>query len=402
MAAPGGLTNTAGFFVSSLFAFIGGHVMNYSVILYSQDVLGSSALAGFAFFLCFFPPLLLGLYAGVLCDRHSTKHIIAAAQGVFMLSAVCLLLMPWLALSGAAARACILLSGLLNGVAWSFIAPARLASLARLVPAQQLAQTSVYFNLVIMVGFGAAPVCIGLSNQHFGWPATFALALLLFTLAQLSLPWVRMRPVVAGIRRRAMREFGAALAAIRAQALLGQLLFIGLCVFLTMGPIQVAWPRFALEQLGLDEARRGYYLGSLALALIVGGALAGGLRSHLANGRAILVSVGLIGLSVLLMPVWPTPAGALLLIILAGTVAGFGVSLIVAGLQTHAPDAMRGRILSLYTICSQVGPALAGLACGVLSDVLGAAGALAVAGAGILALGLLGGCCLSALRHFRH
>lgn len=398
--AEGTGRNTGAFFLSSLFAFVGGHVMNYSVILYSQDVLGSSALAGLAFFLCFFPPLLLGLYAGVLCDRHSTKTIIALAQGVFMLGALCLLALRLFAVEPPLARELILLAGGLNGIAWSFIAPARYASLGRLVAPSRLGQVSVLFNLIVMVGFGAAPVLIGLTTQALGWTATFATGLGLFVLAQITLPPVRMWWSAPATRRTVAHEFRAGIRYLRQTPLLGQLLAISLAVFLTMGPIQVVWPRFARSVLQLDDAHRGLYLGMLALALIAGGALAGLLRSRVHNGHGILGGTVLLGVALLAMPAFDQGSGPLSLIAAAGVVAGLVVSLIVAGLQTHTDASMRGRILSYYTIGSQVGPASAGLASGLIADAFGVTAGLQVGGAVVAGLGVLAALGLARLRSF--
>ncbi|MEO8839876.1 MAG: hypothetical protein ABI351_14330, partial [Herbaspirillum sp.] len=63
------------FYLSCLLAFTGGHMVNYSVIIYAQEVLQSDLLSGVGFSLCFGPPLILGWYAGVLCDRHAPVHI---------------------------------------------------------------------------------------------------------------------------------------------------------------------------------------------------------------------------------------------------------------------------------------------------------------------------------------
>ncbi|MDO9167387.1 MAG: hypothetical protein Q7U13_14900, partial [Rhodoferax sp.] len=63
------------FFTSCLLSFTGGHMVNYSVIIYAQEVLGSDVLSGLGFALCFGPPLVLGWYAGVLCDRLAPTRI---------------------------------------------------------------------------------------------------------------------------------------------------------------------------------------------------------------------------------------------------------------------------------------------------------------------------------------
>ena len=52
------------FFISCLAGFLAGHLTNYTVILFAQDVWQRDALAGAGFALCFGVPLLLGWPAG--------------------------------------------------------------------------------------------------------------------------------------------------------------------------------------------------------------------------------------------------------------------------------------------------------------------------------------------------
>ena len=89
------------FYLSCLTAFSAGHMVNYSVIIYAQEVIGSDLLSGIGFGLCFGPPIVLGWYAGVLCDRLAPGRLIQAAQAVFMVAAALL----WLADAQVAAAA---------------------------------------------------------------------------------------------------------------------------------------------------------------------------------------------------------------------------------------------------------------------------------------------------------
>ena len=74
------------FFLSCLAGFLAGHLTNYSVILFAQDVWGMDALAGAGFALCFGVPLLLGWPAGAWCDQHSPQRIAQFAHGAFLLA----------------------------------------------------------------------------------------------------------------------------------------------------------------------------------------------------------------------------------------------------------------------------------------------------------------------------
>ena len=49
-----------------------------------------------------------------------------------------------------------------------------------------------------------------------------------------------------------------------------------------------------------------------------------------------------------------------------GVLGGMVISLVVSGIQVQAPPALRGRVMSMYAITSQVLPALSGVAAGVL------------------------------------
>ena len=85
-----------------------------------------------------------------------------------------------------------------------------------------------------------------------------------------------------------------------------------------------------------------------------------------------------------------------------GVAGGFALSLIVAGIQVHSEEAVRGRVLATYTVISQVIPAASGLAAGVLSQWLGARLALVLCGSTIALVTLANATWMRALRSARH
>ena len=80
------------FYLSCLLAFTAGHMVNYTVILYLQEKVGSDLLSGIGFGLSFGTSILFGWFAGVLCDRISPTRVIHAAQALFLL---CLMGLLW-------------------------------------------------------------------------------------------------------------------------------------------------------------------------------------------------------------------------------------------------------------------------------------------------------------------
>lgn len=375
----------AWFLASCLCAFTAGHMINYSVILFAQDMLGSAWLSGLGLGLCFGPPLLLGWFAGVLCDRLAPGRVIQAAQGVFALAAAAL----WLTQArGSAGAPTLLLAAACAGVAWSFASPARMAALAQIVPAAQLKGSSVLFNVFVMLGFGLGPLMIALLKRSGGWPLVVQGIVLLVALASALLLPVRTQRGQAH-RQSVAAEVREGLHAVRSRPLLLQLMLVAMAGYLAMGPMQVLLPKLASAQLGLAELQRGLLLGSLALSLILGGVLAMLIGPRVRHGAAIFVATLGAGAALALLGSAHAVGAALALLAAVGMLGGMGLSLIVAGIQAEAPEAVRGRVLSMYTIISQVVPAASGVLAGALVQAYGVGVALWVCGGTLVALMLI-------------
>lgn len=388
------------FFTSCLLSFTGGHMVNYSVIIYAQEVLGSDVLSGLGFALCFGPPLVLGWYAGVLCDRLAPTRIIHVGQFSLLASAVVLALGHWLVEGPALRIASVLAAALMAGVGWSFVAPARMTALAQIVTPQKLPRAALVLNLLVMTGFGLGPMAISVLRIAGGWPTVFLVMAVLFVLSSLCLLAV---PSAASHKphRPVLDEVFEGLRAVRASPLLSQLLLAAIFGYLMMGPMQVMLPKFARQVLALPEFARGAFLGALAPALIVGGVLAMLVARRLANGPAIFAATLFAGLCFGAIGLTQSPSLATFFLVLAGTSGGMGISLIVASIQAQAQDSVRGRVLAMYTIISQVVPAASGLVSGVLVYWMGAAQAIAVTGVAIATLALVNAGWMHALRRYR-
>ena len=388
------------FYLSCLSAFSAGHMVNYSVIIYAQEVIGSDLLSGIGFGLCFGPPLVLGWYAGVLCDRLAPGRLIQAAQAVFVVAAALL----WLAdaqFAAAAARVTLLVvAAALAGVGWSFVAPARMATMGQIAGAAEIKAASVIFNLLVMLGFGLGPLLIALARSRLGWPGVFGTAIALFALSSASLLAVPTHaskrphePVGVEIRQ--------GLDAVRANALLLQLMVASMVGYLAMGPMTVLLPKLAATTLALGEVERGTFLGTLALSLIAGGLVALALARRAHHGRTILAATVLAGVLLGALGATRSAAVAVALLCGVGVAGGLALSLVVAGIQAHAPEATRGRVVSMYTIISQVVPALSGVAAGALVQAFGVGVALLACGATLALAMLVNAAWMTALRGHR-
>lgn len=360
------------FYVSCFFAFVAGHTMNYSAILYSLEMFDSSAVAGIAYGLCFGPPLILGWVAGAYIDRYGAKNMLLLGQCFFLIASMGILPLSLFIQtldtpSFFTLVSFLLLHGII-GCAWAFVAPARMAVLAQYVQHERLHQATILFNLLIMVGFGIAPVLLTWVLATWDWKGVYTMALSMFLISTTLLAKAPQHVRIGAKVKSMKEEWRACFAMIKAEPILIQLLIAAMIGYLAMGPLQVLLPQIAQQYLGLDALGQGRYLGLIAISLVVGGLIAMKLRDRIPVGQGVLWTLALTGIGILLTSnihtFWPNA----ICLLLGMTFGGMGVSFIVAGLQHFAPHEVRGRIMSMYTMISQVIPAAAGTLAGVFAQ----------------------------------
>ena len=387
------------FFLSCLLGFTAGHMFNYTVILYLQEAVGSDLLSGLGFGLAFGSSIVFGWFAGVVCDRVPPHRVIHAAQALFLAGLACL----WWAQGGATDQtrvAWVLGGAFLGGLAWSFVGPARLTTLAQLARPEELRPATIIFNLQVLVGFGLAPLLIGLVRSRAGWGAVIALAAAGFVLSSVLIANLRTRSHAVPSGNSVLADIGAGFRVVGADPLLTQLMLAAVLGYAMTGPLQILLPKLAREVLHLSELQRGAYLGLLALSLIVGGITALALSRRVRHGWVMFG--GIVGGCLVFASLSQIGSAALSATGLAcvGLAGGMVISLVVSGIQVQAPIALRGRVMSMYSITSQVVPALSGVAAGALVNAVGVVQAIAWSGLGLAAIVVLAAWRMGRLRAY--
>jgi MFS family permease len=377
-----------GFFASCLLAFTAGHMFNYSVILYLQEAVGSDLLAGIGFGLAFGSSIVFGWFAGVVCDRVPPHRVIHGAQALFLAGLACL----WWAQGGASSetRVTWVLGGaFLGGLAWSFVGPARLTTLAQMARPEELRPATIIFNLQVLVGFGLAPLLIGVVRSRAGWGAVIALAAAGFVLSSILITNLRTQANATPSGNSVLTDIGEGFRVVGADPLLKQLMLAAVLAYAMTGPLQILLPKLAREILHLSELQRGAYLGLLALSLIAGGVSALLLARRVHHGLVVLAGIIATYLVFALLGQITSVALSIATLACVGITGGMVISLVVSGIQAQAPVALRGRVMSMYSITSQVVPALSGVSAGALVNAVGVTSAIELSGlalAGIVAL----------------
>lgn len=387
------------FYISCLLAFVAGHTVNYSVIIFAQDVLQSDLLSGIGFGLCFGPPIIFGWYAGALCDRLAPGRIIIFSQLIFVIAGALLYFAAVGIVSDTIRAILLIIAAFLAGVGWSFVAPARFAALAQLAKPEKIHSATILLNLQTMLGFGLAPILIAVLHSGFGWQGVFVMIIVSFILASVLMIWSPTRPTPKP-KSTPLQDIREGIRAVLAKPLLFQFLLANLMAYLLMGPMQVLLPRIASSQLALVGLERGLYLGVLALALLIGGVLCMALKRRIHDGRTILFGTLISGLAIALLSQISIPLLSGVVLMVAGIIGGMVVSLIVAGLQAETAPEVRGRVMSMFTISSQVIPAASGFMAGALSEYFGVVSAMLISGNVIALIALVGLMRLAAIRNY--
>ena len=386
------------FFLSCLLAFTAGHMFNYTVILYLQETVGSDLLSGLGFGLAFGSSIVFGWFAGVLCDRLAPVLVIHGAQALFLVGLACLW---WADGGGAAHRVAWTLTGAFaGGLAWSFVGPARLTTLGQIASPSELRPATIVFNLQVLVGFGLAPLVIGITRSHADWGAVLLIAASGFVLASLLILGVKSRPHAQPSGQSVRADIVAGFSAVGSRPLLKQLMLAAVIGYAMTGPLQILLPKLARQELGLSEAQRGGYLGLLAISLIVGGVLALALSKRVHHGTIIFGGVTAGSLLFAGLSQVRDPALSAAMLGGVGVMGGMVISLVVSGIQAQAPDALRGRVMAMYSITSQVLPAFSGVVAGVLVNRLGVTAAIATAGLLLAGIALASATVMPVLRRY--
>ena len=333
------------------------------------------------------PVLLFTLYAGVVADRADKRNIILAAQGASMVLALALAVLTD---TGLVTVAWILLLVFLLGTANAFEIPTRQSFFVDLVGKDDLtnaiALNSSAFNLTRVIGPAAAGVLIG----TVGIAAAFYINALSYLAVIVGLLMIRTRRApperrddVSTLEK--LREGFAFIAADRRARTLVMLVAASSILAL---PYVMLLPVFARDILAVGAEGLGLMLSVSGAGALAGGITLAATARRVRRGPLLLSAAALF--AVMVGGFTLSRAFPLSLALLAG--AGFCLIPFTASvnalLQSIVPDALRGRVMSVYVFMFLGMTPIGSLQAGILARALGAPVALALS-AGVM-LGVVG------------
>ena len=352
-----------------------------AMLVYAYQQGGATA-AGVVALVQLAPAAVFAPIGGLLADRRPPERVLAggyAAQALAMAATAATLLG-----GGAPALGYALAAAVTTAITVS--RPAQAVLTPRLARApEQLTGFNVLVGWIESIALLVAPALTGVMLIFASPGAVFAVCAGLALGAALlvrSLGRERRRP---GADAAATSGFVAEiLAGFRAVAVdsgvrLLVLFLVAQCV--AIGAIDVIAVVLALDVLDIGESGVGYLNAALGAGGLLGAAAAVTLIGRRQLVPPLLLGALCFGGAVALLGVYPTVAGAFVLLVVAGSGS---VVLDVAGrtlLQRVAPAELLARVFALYEALSQAGYAVGAILVPVLIGVGGAKAALVAAGA---------------------
>src|SRR3989442_1380900 len=315
------------------------------------------------------PLITFMLVGGAVADRVDRRWILLTSQILQMLFAATLGVLYALGRLGIVP---ILLIALFTGLAQSQSAPTYQAVLTSLVPPKQIpnavALNSLQFNLSRAIG----PVIAGIILAKWGTGPCFAVNALSFLAVIIALWRIDLPPPAPTKGETLGESLRAGLRHVWQSPVLSVLTALGLTGSLFAFPLLTYLPVIAGDVLKTGAQGYSLLLTSFGMGAI-GGAVATAQRGHVpGRGRLMLATLALYGMAALAAVLSTRPAVAMALLFVAAWSLVTAFSTLNSLVQENTPDALRGRVLSIYGLAFRGGMPLGSLIAGPLVRTLGA------------------------------
>lgn len=383
-------------FLGLLISTLGSQITRAASAWLIYDLTGSAVALGLAGLFAALPLVPMSLLGGALADAVERRRLMLATQVLALLTVATLAV---LTATGLVAVWHLYAANVLITVAGVLDRPARQALVPSLVEPAHLLNAFTLLTTLGQVAALAGPVLAGLMLATGGPAVAFGVDALTFVAVIFVLLMMEVPPLAGGGRRISLGSVGEGLRFVRGTPIIVGLLGLD-AVAMLFGYYPTLLPVFADR---LNVGPEGF--GLLAAAPAAGSLTGAGLMlliGHLRRpGWVMLCAVagyaaGLIGLGLSTWFPLALAFGALL-----GLTDAFSMTIRGAVTQLSTPDALRGRVSSVFQISVQGGNSIGAMTAGLAAGLLGVGPATVLGGGLVLASVTLFGWLVRPLRTFR-
>jgi len=331
------------------------------------------------------PLMAFMLLGGAVADRVDRRLILLSSQLVQMAMALLLGLLFALDRLGIVA---IVLIAFLTGLVQSQSAPTYQAVITSLVPRERIANAvalnSLQFNLSRAIG----PVIAGILLAQFGAGACFGANALSF-LGVIAALWTIALPPPLPTPESLGSSLKAGLRHVFGESLLRSATVLAFAASFLAFPLITYLPVIAGDVLKTGASGYSLLLTSVGIGAIVG-AIGTAQRGKVAGrGRLMLIAYASFGLFTAGASLSGVQWLSMLLLVGSGFCMTTSFSTLNSLVQELAPDALRGRVLSIFGLAFRGGGPVGSLVAGVLVRSLGAPRVMAVYSVLLLSIAVL-------------
>lgn len=367
----------AGAFLSNVGFWIQNVAQGWQVL----QLTNSALLLGLVSFIATIPNLLFTVFGGVIADKFDRRRLLIISQSVYMATA---LLPGVLTTLGIITVWHIILIALINGTFSAVGFPAWQAFISDLVPDGELKQgialNSMQFNLSRVVG----PAIGGLSIGIFGIAGSYYLNGISYIAVIVPLllmhPPQRLHP--KGEKQSIWNTMAEGLVYLKKRPGLQVLLGLQFMIAFFVLPYTTLLPIFAGNIFHTGPTGLGIMNAVAGIGALLGAVLLVIFTDRVRKGQLVLLVLCAIGgLASMLFAWMPAQQYALPMLVALGASTVMANTTTNTTLQSSTPEAMRGRILSIWiTITFGVAP-FGNLLSGVLAQAYGAQPTMILCGA---------------------
>ncbi|MFC9287806.1 MFS transporter [Streptomyces sp. NPDC057052] len=386
---------------STVVTAVGSQLTAVAVPKQIYDITGSSAWVGYASVAGLLPLVVFALWGGAVADSMDRRKLLLITNTGIAATSV----LFWLqAAAGLDSVAVLMVLLAAQQAFFGLNAPARTASIARLVPAGELAAANALGSTVMQTGLVAGPLLAGALIPVIGLPELYlldALALCVTLWAVARLPALPPLDGSAG-RRAGLREVLEGFRYIARHKVL-LLSFLADVVAMVFGMPRALFPQLAAETYAPygEGLALGLLFAAVPLGAVLGGLFSGTFSRARRHGWMVIGAVVAWGAAI----AGSGLSGSLWLAVVFLAAAGVAdmVSMVFRGaiLLSAATDEMRGRMQGVFTVVVAGGPRLADVLHGTAGAAFGPR--TAMTGGGLLVVAVMLGlaCAVPALRRYR-
>ncbi|MEE1769655.1 MFS transporter [Streptomyces sp. JV185] len=385
---------------STIVTTVGSQLTAVAVPKQIYDITHSSAWVGYASLAGLLPLVVFALWGGAVADTVDRRKLLLVTNiGIAVTS-----LLFW-AQAVTRLHSVVVLMVLL-GVQQAFFglnSPARSASIARLVPAEELPAANALGSTVNQAGLVAGPLLAGALIPIIGLPELYlidAVALCATVWAVFQLP--ALPPLgMHSTRRAGIREIAAGFRYVAGHKVL--LSFLVDIIAMVAGMPRALFPQLANQTYATygEGLALGVLFAAIPLGTVIGGLLSGTFSRLRRHGWLVIGSVVGWGAAIAGAGMSRNLWVAVAFLAAAGVADMVSMVFREAILLSAATDEMRGRMQGVFTVVVAGGPRLADVLHGIAGSAFGPQAAFAGGGALVVVVMLALAMAAPALRRYR-